>query len=320
MRQAGRYLPAYQKIRQRYDFLTMCRTPEIAAQVTLQPVEILNVDAAILFSDILIPLIGIGFEIEFIDERGPHVRPAIRSTKDLDLVREFDKTKVSYVFETIRILRGQLKVPLIGFAASPFTLATYVIEGSSSKDFIHTKRFMFSEPAGFRRLIQALTEMTKEYLKEQIKAGVNAIQVFDTWAGVLSPDDYDTFVYPSLKSLFESLSDVPTIYYCSNVAGLAGSVIKIDASVISLDWRIDIEHACKVLNRKPIQGNLDPLILLGSDEMILSRAKRILQAAKCAKSHIFNLGHGVNINTSVDKLKMLVDFVHEFRDEEDRDA
>lgn len=316
MRQAGRYLPQYQKIRQKYDFLTMCRTPELAAEITMQPIEILNVDAAILFSDILVPLTGMGFQIEFIDEKGPQVRPTVRSSDELGSLNQFEAHRVNHVFETIRILTKELNVPLIGFAASPFTLATYVIEGSSSKDFINTKRFMFSEPKGFETLLKILTDMTLEYLKKQVEAGVHALQIFDTWAGILSPIDYKRFVYPYVKYLISQIKNVPVIYYCSNSAGLAEDLKNLEASVLSLDWRIEIEYACSLFSETPLQGNLDPLTLLGTEEEIIKRAEKILISAKKAKAHIFNLGHGININTSVDKLKRLVDFVHDFRKEE----
>lgn len=313
MRQAGRYMPDYQKIRQKYDFLTMCRTPEISAAVTMQPVRVLNVDAAILFSDILIPLEAMGLKIEFIEEKGPQVSPSIKTTADLKILKKIELHKVNFVFETIRILIKELDVPLIGFSASPFTLATYVIEGGSSKDFINTKKYMFSETEGFHQLMKILTESTINYLKEQIKAGVHAIQIFDTWAGILSPYDYEVFCKPYLKRLIGELKTVPVIYFSSNTAGLINHINELNSDVISIDWRIDIKDALSYLKNYPLQGNLDPLTLLGTEEEMFKRAKEILINGKKAKSHIFNLGHGVNINTPVDKLKKLVDFIHEFK-------
>lgn len=314
MRQAGRYMPEYQKIRQKYDFLTMCKTPEIAAQVTLQPVKILNVDAAILFSDILIPLEAMGFKIEFLDEKGPKVSPVIRTGDDLKNLRKLELPLIEFVFKTIRILINELDVPIIGFSGSPFTLATYVIEGGSSKEFVHTKRFIFSEPESFHKLMDILTEATEHYLIEQIKAGVHAVQIFDTWAGILSPYDYEVFCKPYLKRIIEKVkSFVPVIYFSSNTAGLLKHIKDLQADVVSLDWRTDIKDACHSLNYQSIQGNLDPLVLLGREDEIFKRVRNILIDAKCAKSHIFNLGHGVNINTSVDILKKVVDFIHEFR-------
>jgi len=313
MRQAGRYMPDYQKIRQKYDFLTMCKTPEIAAEVTLQPVRILNVDAAILFSDILIPLEAMGLKIEFIDTYGPKVSPAIRTGLDLKSLRPLELPLIDFVFKTIEILIKELDVPLIGFSAAPFTLATYVIEGSTSKEFVNTKRFIFSEPESFHKLMNILTEATLQYLTEQIKAGVHAVQIFDTWAGILSPYDYEIFCKPYLKQIIEKLkSFVPVIYFCSNTSGLLNHIKDLKADVVSLDWRIDIKDACLALNYQPLQGNLDPLVLLGREDEIFKRLEKILIDGQCAKSHIFNLGHGVNINTDVDTLKKVVDFVHEF--------
>jgi uroporphyrinogen decarboxylase len=314
MRQAGRYMPEYQKIRQKYDFLTMCKTPEIAAEVTMQPVKILNVDAAILFSDILIPLEAMGFKIEFADSSGPKVSPTVRTGSDLKNLRPVELPIINFVFETIKILTKELDVPLIGFSASPFTLATYVIEGRSSKEFINTKRFIFSEPESFHNLMGILTDATIQYLIEQAKAGVHAIQIFDTWAGILSPYDYEVFCKPYVKKIVEKLkSYVPVIYFCSNTSGLLHHIKDLEVDVVSLDWRSDIRDACLTLNFQPLQGNLDPLVLLGRENEIFKRIKNLLIQAQCAKSHIFNLGHGVNINTSVDVLKKVVDFIHEFR-------
>ncbi len=313
MRQAGRYMPEYQKIRQKYDFLTMCKTPEISAEITLQPVSILGVDAAILFSDILIPLEGMGIKIQFIEEKGPQVIPTIRKASDINLIKEIELSEVDYVFQTIKILKKTLKVPLIGFAASPFTLATYLIEGGSTKEFVNTKKFMFLEGKSFHDLMQLLTKAMRKYLSEQIKAGVHVVQIFDTWAGILSPFDYDLFVKPYINELINHLKEVPVIYYCSNTAGLSSNLREINADVLSIDWRIDMRQAAQIFKNQPLQGNLDPLTLLGSEEEVLLRTKKILIDGQLAKSHIFNLGHGVNINTSVDMLRRLVDFIHEFR-------
>ncbi|MCS7215046.1 MAG: uroporphyrinogen decarboxylase [Thermodesulfovibrio sp.] len=313
MRQAGRYMPEYQKIRQKYDFLTMCRTPEIAAEVTLQPVRILGVDAAILFSDILIPLEAMGIKVEFLEDKGPKVSPTIRTSSQLKILRQIELESIEYVFKTIKILIAELSVPLIGFAASPFTLATYVIEGSSTKDFVHTKRFMFSETEGFQKLMILLTEATYKYLNEQISSGVHAIQIFDTWAGILSPFDYEIFVKPYVKKIIENIKNVPVIYFCSNTSGLARHLIDLNADVLSIDWRIDMKEATELFKTQALQGNLDPLVLLAQEQELFKRVNRILIDGQRAKSHIFNLGHGVNVNTSVDILKKVVNFVHEFK-------
>lgn len=314
MRQAGRYLPDYQRIRQKYDFLTMCKTPEIAAQVTMQPVKILDVDAAILFSDILIPLEGIGLEVIFIEDKGPMVSPSIKTSLDLSKLKAFEVDCLNFVFETIKILTEQLEVPLIGFSASPFTLATYVVEGSSSKDFFYTKRFMFSETEGFKKLMEILTDLTIIYLQRQIEAGVHAIQIFDTWAGILSPEDYSIFCKPYVIRIIESLKNtVPLIYFTSNSAGLLNHLKDLNCDVISLDWKVEIKDALRFLKNHVIQGNLDPFTILADETMVFQKAQKILIQASEAKAHIFNFGHGVNINTSVDKLKKLVEFVHNYR-------
>jgi uroporphyrinogen decarboxylase len=320
MRQAGRYMPEYQKIREKYDFLTMCKTPEIVVEVTMQPIKILGVDAAILFSDILIPLEGMGIKIEFIEDKGPQVSPTTRTSSEIEVLKDLDLEAIDYVFKAIKILVRELPVPLIGFAASPFTLATYLIEGNSTKEFIYTKKFMFSEPESFHRLMNILTSATIKYLVEQIKAGVHAIQIFDTWAGILSPFDYEIFVKPYVKKLIEGIKTVPVIYFCSNTSGLAKHLNDLNADVLSIDWRIDIQDAIGLFKTKPLQGNLDPLTLLGTEEELFKRTKKILKAGKQAKSHIFNLGHGVNINTSVERLKKLVDFIHNFEFKEYENA
>ncbi len=312
MRQAGRYMKEYQKIRQKYDFLTMCKTPEIAAEVTLQPIKILGVDAAILFSDILVPLEAVGLKIEFIEDKGPKVYPNIRDEENLNLLKNIEIDSLDYVFKTIKILTKELEVPLIGFAASPFTLATYVIEGGTTKDFVNTKRFMFAQSEGFHKLMDFLTDATLNYLQEQVKAGVHALQIFDTWAGILSPFDYEVFCKPYVKRIINKLKSVPVIYFSSNTAGHLNHLKDLDADVLSIDWRIDIRDASLALKDQSLQGNLDPLTLLGTEEELFKRTEKILIDGMNAKSHIFNLGHGVNINTSVDKLKKLVDFIHEF--------
>lgn len=314
MRQAGRYLPEYQKIRQKYDFLTMCKTPEIAAQITLQPVKILGVDAAILFSDILIPLEAVGLKVDFTEDKGPTVTPQIKTTSDLNKLKTFDIECLNFVFETIKILIKELDVPLIGFSASPFTLATYMIEGGSSRDFFNTKRFLFSEIEGFKKLMEVITDFTILYLKEQIKSGVHVIQIFDTWAGILSPEDYGIFCKPYIQRIISVLKPyVPIIYFTSNSAGLLNHLKDLEWDVISLDWKVEIKDALKFLKNRVIQGNLDPFTILADLDIVFDKAKKVLIQAAEAKAHIFNFGHGVNVNTSVDKLKKLVDFVHNYR-------
>ncbi|MEF3167942.1 MAG: uroporphyrinogen decarboxylase [Deltaproteobacteria bacterium] len=317
MRQAGRYLPAYQAVRGRADFLTLCKTPELAAEVTIQPVDILGVDAAILFSDILIPLEPMGIGLAFSEGKGPLLSPIVRSEEAVAALRPISPEEdLPFVLETIRILRRELegKVPLIGFAGAPFTLATYLVEGGSSKAFVHTKRMMYEAPALFRRLMDHLTEATILYLSAQIDAGVQAVQLFDTWAGVLTRQDYEAFVLPSMHMILEALSDrgVPRISFVFNGGHLLGLVKAARPDVIGLDWRTDITEAVTRLGPDVVlQGNLDPCALFLPEKALRERVESILCQGRSAKAHIFNLGHGILPECPPEKAKLLVDLVHE---------
>lgn len=324
MRQAGRYLPEYQKIRQKVDFLTLCKTPELAAEVTLQPVEILGVDAAILFSDILIPIEPLGFDLEFSERLGPVIHNPFRSKENLSGIREFQPDTLSFVRETIKLLKESLKVPLIGFSGAPFTLATYVIEGGSSKNFVQTKRLMYSDSPVFEELMERLTEVVEKYLLMQIEAGVDAVQLFDTWLGILSGDDILTITSKYVSYIIEKIkkaSDVPIIYFPFNCGTSLRFIKDTGADVIGLDWRIDIETAIQMTDRSlTMQGNLDPCVLFGSKETIKKKTLDILKASESAKGHIFNLGHGILPETPVDNVKYLVDTVHQLSSKETRDG
>jgi uroporphyrinogen decarboxylase len=317
MRQAGRYLPQYQKLRSKVDFLTLCKTPELAAEVTLQPVDILGVDAAILFSDILIPAEALGMTLRFYEKKGPVLSKPVRTMKDAEKLRVFDpEESVSFVLETIKILRKELsrKVPLIGFSGSPFTLATYMIEGGSSKNFVNTKTMMFSSPDVYHALIRKLTDTTVLYLSAQIEAGAQAVQIFDSWAGALAPDDYKFYSYPYVKEIVKKLRPlgVPIIYFVNNCAGLLEQARTTGADVIGIDWRIDMGKAISRLGTKvSVQGNLDPCALFSSRELIRKKASEILQKGNKARGHIFNLGHGILPPTQPDMARSLVDAVHE---------
>lgn len=317
MRQAGRYLPDYQKVRGTVDFLTLCKTPELAATVTLQPVDVLGVDAAILFSDILIPLEPMGIQLAFSEGKGPILTPPIRTKAQIQNLRTITPEQdVPFVLETIRILRRELanKCPLIGFGGAPFTLATYMIEGGSSKNFLNTKRMMFEASEIFHALMSKLTDVTTSYLTAQIKAGAQAIQLFDTWGGILSVKDYELFVMPYIRQILGALSGLstPIIYFVYDGAHLLHLLKDLQADVIGLDWRIDIANAIKSLgNNKSIQGNLDPCALFLPEAQLRTRVKEILMAGQGAKTHIFNLGHGILPEIPWEKAKMLVDIVHE---------
>jgi len=318
MRQAGRYLPQYQAVRANVDFLTLCKTPELAAEVTLQPVEILGVDAAILFSDILIPVEAMGMALEFPEKYGPTLSEPIRNKSAVDrLVVPDTEDDMPFIIETIRILRERLKdkVPLIGFSGAPFTLATYMIEGGSSKNFIHTKKIMFQNNRLFNYLMDKLTLMVTSYLSAQIRAGVQAVQIFDTWAGVLTPFDYKESVLPHVKKTISELKKegVPIIYFANDCAGILQEIRKSGADVIGVDWKIDISDAIKKLGKKVVvQGNLDPCALFLSKEEIEERVKDILWKGETAKSHIFNLGHGILPDTPVENAIALVKAVHKY--------
>ncbi|MCL4475567.1 MAG: uroporphyrinogen decarboxylase [Nitrospirae bacterium] len=316
MRQAGRYLPEYQAVRAEVDFLTLCKTPELAAKVTLQPVEKLKVDAAILFSDILIAVEAMGMHLEFSDRKGPVLSDPVRTKSGIDrLVIPDTEDSMPFVIEAIKILRSQLNVPLIGFSGAPFTLATYMIEGGSSKNFLNTKRMMFQNPGLFSLLMDKITMTVISYLSSQIRAGAQAVQLFDTWAGALAPEDYKEFVLPSVKRAIAELKKegVPVIYFVNECAALLKEIKKTTADVIGIDWRIDLKDAIKGLGKKfAVQGNLDPCALFLPHEKMEDKVKDILWKGEFAKGHIFNLGHGILPESPAENAVALVEAVHRF--------
>ncbi|MDA8432894.1 MAG: uroporphyrinogen decarboxylase [Nitrospiraceae bacterium] len=316
MRQAGRYMKEYQEVRAKVDFLTLCKTPELAAQVTLQPVDILGVDAAILFSDILIPVEAMGMHLEFSDKKGPILGEPVRSKSGVDkLLIPDTEDSMPFVLETIRILRRELeeKVPLIGFSGAPYTLATYIIEGGSSKNFVNTKRMMYQNPGLFQGLLEKITATVIDYLSAQIRAGAQAVQIFDSWGGNLSPYDYEKAILPHVKRAIKALKKfgVPVIFFVNDCAGLLPLVKKADADVVGIDWRVDMYKAVKTLGKKvSVQGNLDPCVLFGTPEHIGERVQDILNKAETARGHIFNLGHGILPETPVENAIAMVEAVH----------
>lgn len=316
MRQAGRYMKEYQEVRSKVDFLTLCKTPELAAKVTLQPIDVLGVDAAILFSDILIPVEAMGMHLEFSEKKGPLLSEPVRNKSGVDkLVIPDTEDSMPFVLETIRILRQELenRVPLIGFSGAPFTLATYIIEGGSSKNFVNTKKMMYQNPGLFSMLMEKITSTIIEYLSSQIKAGAQAVQIFDSWAGILSPFDYEKVIFPYVKNAIKALKkfDVPVIYFVNDCSGLLETVKKSGADVIGIDWRVDMEKAVKRLGKKvSVQGNLDPCVLFGPKEHIEERVQDILNKAFTARGHIFNLGHGILPETPVENAVAMVEAVH----------
>lgn len=314
MRQAGRYLPEYQKVRGNVTFLELCKSPELCVEVTLQPIDILGMDAAILFSDILILMEAMGAPLEFHEGRGPVFPETIRDQAALDtlIVPDADEA-TGFVMETIRLLRRELKVPLIGFAGAPFTCATYLIEGGSSKVFWETKKMMFTQPELFHKLMDKITKSTILYLQAQARAGAQALQLFDSWAGILAPCDFDEFALPYVKQILAALKEfnIPLIYFANNGATLLGQSVSSGADVIGLDWRINIGDAIKKVGKKAVQGNIDPFALLLPKEQLRQRIGRLLEGAKDAHGHIFNLGHGIHQFTPPDQAKIAVDAVHE---------
>lgn len=320
MRQAGRYMKEYQEVRSQVDFLTLCRTPELAAKVTLQPVDILGVDAAILFSDILVVVEAMGMALEFHEKRGPVLENPIRTRSQVEkLIIPVPEDELGYVMQAIVILRRELerKVPLIGFSGAPFTLATYMIEGGSSKNFLNTKKMMFQSPALFADLMEKISASVLGYLKAQIKAGAQAVQIFDTWAGALAPEDFRGFVLPYVTNIIKELKKdkkerVPVIYFANNCGTILRDVKKSGADVIGVDWRVDIKDAVKAIGKKhSVQGNLDPCALFLPHEKIRERTAAILDGAKGARGYIFNLGHGILPETPVESAIAMVEAVHE---------
>jgi uroporphyrinogen decarboxylase len=322
MRQAGRYLPEYRAVRGKSDFLTMCKTPELAAEVTLQPIDILNVDAAILFSDILIPCEAMGQGLAFEENRGPILSPAVRSTDDIDrLFVPYPEDTMGFVMDTISILRKELKgrVPLIGFAGAPFTTATYMIEGGTSKNFLHTKMLIYREPELYRLFMDKVTQTITEYLKAQISAGAQAVQIFDTWGGIFSPADYREHALFYVQKIISELKEwmkgrgesVPVIYFVGETAGLLEDIKTSGADVYGVDWRINLDTAIERLGGDVVvQGNLDPLSLFLPKDKIEKRVLDVLKRAESSRGHIFNLGHGVVPQTPPENVIALVEMVH----------
>jgi len=317
MRQAGRYMKEYQRIRGKVDFLTLCKTPHLAVEVTLQPVTRLGVDAAILFSDILIPVEAMGMELRFYEKKGPVFKRPIRDIEAVKRLRVIEAEQdVPFVMETIRLLRKELDVPLIGFSGAPFTLATYMIEGTTSRDFLLTKRMIFQERGIYTSLMDKITGTVMAYLTAQVKAGAQALQLFDTWAGVLSPHDFREFALPYVKRVIEGIraevGKVPIIYFVGQCAGLLEEIRKAGADVIGIDWRLNIDDAIRRLgNESSVQGNLDPSALFLPKDDLKERVVDILRRASIARGYIFNLGHGILPQTPVENVVNLVKMVHE---------
>ena len=315
MRQAGRYLPEYRKLRERHGLLEICKHPELAAEVTLMPLRRFPLDAAIIFADLMTPLEAMGVKFELREGVGPIIEDTFRSLSDVEKLRVPEAEEIApQTLQAIKIVKEELNgTPLIGFAGAPFTLASYLVEGKGTRDFAATKQFMFSEPKAWHAFMEKLTTVVVRFLKAQVEAGADALQVFDSWVGCLSPEDYREFVLPHMKQLFEETADlgVPRIHFGTNTATLLTMMKEAGGEVIGLDWRIPLDVAWQTLNFEvAVQGNLDPATLLGPFELVRQRTLEILKRAGGRPGHIFNLGHGILPQTDPDTVARLVDLVH----------
>ncbi len=318
MRQAGRYLPEYREVRSQHGILEMCKTPELVEQVTLQPVERLAVDAAIIFADILLPIEPMGLKLTFEAGEGPVIHNPIRTADDVAALRPLPPGDLDYVCQAIRRTRAALAgaggVPLIGFCGAPFTLASYMIEGGGSRNYLETKRMMYGEPETWHRLMDHLTGALSQFLQQQVAAGAQALQVFDSWVGSLSPADYAEYVLPWSTRLFGAVADlgVPTIHFGTGTATLLPAMAKAGSTVVGVDWRSPLDEAWEVIGHdRAVQGNLDPVVLFAPTAEIERRVIDICDRAAGRPGHIFNLGHGILPGTPPDAVAMVADLVHE---------
>jgi uroporphyrinogen decarboxylase len=315
MRQAGRYMEEYRALRKKYSLLEICRTPDLATEVTLQPIRRLEVDAAILFSDLLLPLEPMGLPFDFIKGEGPQIETPISEPSDIDRLRVFQpRESLSHVLEAIRQIQRELhgRVPLIGFAGAPFTLASYAIEGGHSNNFAKTKALMYGYPDAWHRLCEKLSSVVADYLVAQVEAGVDAIQIFDSWVGALDATDYREFAQPHTRAIFEAIAGrVPTIHFGTGTSTILEELRDAGGDVIGVDWRIPIDEAwTRIGADHAVQGNLDPTLLLGPPERMLQQTDAVLRRVGGRAGHIFNLGHGILPTTPVEHVQMLAHFVH----------
>ena len=317
MRQAGRDMSEYRGGRARHTLLDICRQPELAAAVTLQPVDAIEVDAAILFSDLLLPLEPMGIPFDFLQGEGPVIDPPVRSIERINQLRLFEpREALAHVMDTIRLLVRRLsdRVPLIGFAGAPFTLASYAIEGGPSRNFARTKALMYGEPTAWHKLADLFATVVSDYLTAQVQAGVQAVQLFDSWVGALSPLDYSEFALPHSQKIFDALRplDVPTLHFGTGTTTLLPLMRDAGGDVIGLDWRVPLDKGWDLIGAdRAVQGNLDPTLLLGPVERMLRGALDVIQRAGGRNGHIFNLGHGILPNTTLEHVQLLARFVHQ---------
>ena len=318
MRQAGRYMPEYRQIRSKYDLLEIVKRPEIAAEVTLQPVQAFDVDAAILFADILLPVVPMGMQLAFVKGEGPQLSDPIRSARAVERLRILKaETDLDYVMETVRLVRSELpeSTPLIGFSGAPFTVASYMIEGGPSRDYRFTKSLMYNAPEVWQSLMEKLTASLSDYLLAQIRSGAQAVQLFDSWVGSLSPMDYQRYVLPYTRRVFEAISQsgVPAIHFGTGTTTLLPLMKLAGGGVIGLDWRLPLDQGWQLLGYEiAVQGNLDPVALFSSPAVLRQQVEDVLRRASGRPGHIFNLGHGILQHTPVGNVRAVVEMVHEW--------
>ncbi|MGA2598737.1 MAG: uroporphyrinogen decarboxylase [Bryobacteraceae bacterium] len=318
MRQAGRYMKQYREIRAKASILEICKRPDLAAQVTLQPVEVLDVDAAIIFADLLLPVEPMGLKLKFITGEGPNIDNPVRTSSDVDSLSISNTDELQYVGEAIQLVVRQLagRVPVIGFVGAPFTLASYMIEGGPTKSFLETKKMMYTDETLWRRLMGKLVDVLGPFAISQVAAGARAIQVFDSWVGALGPDDYVRYVAPYSRALIERIrtASVPVIHFGTGCSGYFRELHAAGGDVMSCDWRINIDQAWMDISyRSAIQGNLDPAVLFAPLPELKQRVHELLRRTGTRPGHIFNLGHGILPETPVDHVRAVVDFVREFK-------
>lgn len=321
MRQAGRYMKAYRDLKEKYTFLELCKNPELATEVTLQPLDVLGVDAAIIFADILLPLEPMGTGLEFIAGDGPSIPRPVRTHQEMEALKPVDVDgQLGFVGDAIRMVRSEIsgKIPLVGFAAAPFTLCSYMVEGGKSRDFTLTKVMMYEAPETWQGLMDKVVRVLADYMKMQVAAGAQALQVFDSWVGCLGPADYEKYILPYTRRLFKELetTGVPVINFSTGTSTMLPLVRQAGGDVMSFDWRIELDDAWRQIGHQtPVQGNLDPNLLFASLPVIRERVHDVMRRAAGRPGHIFNLGHGILQHTPVDHVKAVVDMVHEYQHE-----
>lgn len=316
MRQAGRYMKQYRAVRKQHSLLEICKKPELAAEVTITAAEYLGVDAAIIFADLLLPLEVMGVPFRFAAGEGPVIEKPLRTSEDVDRIRSDRADELGYVAEAVSLVAKHFaeKIPVIGFCGAPFTLSSYMIEGGGSRHYLHTKKMMYNSPGAWDQLMSKLVEVTSEYSAAQVRAGADVIQIFDSWVGCLSLEDYRRYVLPHVATLVQKLkkTGAPVIYFGTDSATLLAAMNETQADVIGLDWRIPLDRGWNELeHRCAVQGNLDPVLLFAEWDELKSRAQQILQLAEGRVGHIFNLGHGILPETPVENVKNLAQFVQE---------